>query len=276
MASLGNAHVTFIGGGTMAEALARGILGRRLAAPGQITVSEPLAERRAQLAEALGVVVAEENAEAARGADIVVLAVKPQVAGAAVPPLREALRREALVLSIMAGVRIGTLEGMLGPIALVRAMPNTPGQVGEGITAWTRTPAVTDAQAEQARTLLSALGDEVEVAGEDYVDMATALSGSGPAYVFLFLEALVDAGVQMGLARPVAERLALQTVRGAAVYAQQSPLHLAVLRNMVTSPGGTTAEGLFALEQGGLRASVTQAVLASYRKARKLGGMDTA
>lgn len=275
MASLGDVQITLIGGGTMAEALVRGLLSRELAAPDHITVGEPLADRRAHLAGALGVGVTEDNAEAAAGADVVVLAVKPQVAGKALPPLRGALRQGALVLSIMAGVRIATLESILGTVAIVRAMPNTPGQVGEGISAWTRNPAVTAAQAERARAILGALGDEVEVPGEDYVDMATAVSGSGPAYVFLFLEALVDAGVQLGLARSVAERLALQTVRGAAGYAQRSSEHLAVLRNLVTSPGGTTAEGLFALEQGGLRAAVTQAVLAAYRRARVLGGIDT-
>jgi pyrroline-5-carboxylate reductase len=275
VASLADTQITLIGGGTMAEALVRGLLSRELTAPDRITIGEPLADRRAHLASALGVGVVENNADAAAGADVVVLAVKPQVVGTALPPLRGALRHGALVLSIMAGVRIATLESILGAVAIVRAMPNTPGQVGEGIAAWTRNPAVTAAQAEQARAILGALGDEVEVPGEDYVDMATAVSGSGPAYVFLFLEALVDAGVQLGLARPVAERLALQTVRGAAGYAQRSPEHLAVLRNLVTSPGGTTAEGLFALEQGGLRAAVTQAVLAAYRKARVLGGIDT-
>ena len=275
MASLADILIAFIGGGTMAEALIRGILGQGLVSPGQITAAEPVSARQDYLARELGVRVTGDNAEAARTADIVVLAVKPQVAAAALAPLQGALRPGALILSIMAGVRIRSLQAMLGTSTIVRVMPNTPAQIGEGISAWTKTSTVSDAQAEQARAILAALGQEVYVPGEDHVDMATALSGSGPAYVFLFIEALIDAGVQMGLARPTAEKLALQTVHGSASYAQQAGLHPAALRNLVTSPGGTTAEGLYALERGGLRAALIDAVLASYRKARKLGGNDS-
>ncbi len=274
MASLTESTIAFIGGGTMAEAFIRGILARGLTSAARITAAEPLPARRGYLATDLGIQVTDDNAAAVRTADIVVLAVKPQAATAALTPLRGALPGDALIISIMAGVRIAAIEALLGSPAIVRVMPNTPAQIGEGLSAWTRTSAVSDAQAEQARTILTALGEEIEVAGEDYVDMATALSGSGPAYVFLFIEALTDAGVQIGLARPVAEKMAIQTVRGSALYAQQSGLHPAILRNMVTSPGGTTAEGLFALERGGLRAALAEAVLASYRKAKKLGGND--
>ncbi len=274
MASLTESTIAFIGGGTMAEAFIRGILARGLTSAARITAAEPLPARRGYLATDLGIQVTDDNAAAVRTADIVVLAVKPQAATAALTPLRGALPGDALIISIMAGVRIAAIEALLGSPAIVRVMPNTPAQIGEGLSAWTRTSAVSYAQAEQARTILTALGEEIEVAGEDYVDMATALSGSGPAYVFLFIEALTDAGVQIGLARPVAEKMAIQTVRGSALYAQQSGLHPAILRNMVTSPGGTTAEGLFALERGGLRAALAEAVLASYRKAKKLGGND--
>jgi pyrroline-5-carboxylate reductase len=276
VASLANRQIAFVGGGTMAEAFIRGLLGKGLASPGQVVVGEPLAPRRDYLARELSIRTTADNAAAARDAEIVVLAVKPQAATAALAPLQGALREGVLVISIMAGVRLGALQTMLGVPAIVRVMPNTPAQVGEGICAWTKTPAVSDEQAALARAILSSLGEEVLLSDEDQVDMATALSGSGPAYVFLFIEALIDAGVQMGLARPIAEKLALQTVHGSASYAQQSALHLAVLRNMVTSPGGTTAEGLYALERGGLRATLVEAVLAAYRQARRLGGNETA
>jgi len=271
LASLTESNIVFIGGGVMAEAFIRGILARGLAGPERITVSEPLPPRREYLTANLGVRVIDDNAAAARLADIIVLAVKPQAAAAALAPLNGALSPSALVISIMAGVRLATIERLVGSPAIVRAMPNTPAQIGEGVSAWTSTAAVSELQTEQARALLSALGDEIQVANEDYVDMATALSGSGPAYVFLFIEALIDAGVQIGLPRPVAERMAIQTVRGSALYAQRAGQHPAILRNMVTSPGGTTAAGLFALERGGLRAALTDAVLAAYQRAQTLG-----
>ena len=149
------------------------------------------------------------------------------------------------------------------------------GQIGEGISVWTAAREVSQEQREQARAILSALGQEVYVEDEGYLDMATALSASGPAYVFLFIEALIDAGVQMGFPRRVAQKLVLQTVRGSAVFAQETGLHPAILRNMVTSPGGTTAEALYQLEKGGLRATVSRAVWAAYQKARHLGGAGT-
>jgi len=271
LASLTESNIVFIGGGVMAEAFIRGILARGLAGPERITVSEPLPPRREYLTANLGVRVIDDNAAAARLADIIVLAVKPQAAAAALAPLNGALSPSALVISIMAGVRLATIERLVGSPAIVRAMPNTPAQIGEGVSAWTSTAAVSELQTEQARALLSALGEEIQVANEDYVDMATALSGSGPAYVFLFIEALIDAGVQIGLPRPVAERMANQTVRGSALFAQRAGQHPAILRNMVTSPGGTTAAGLFALERGGLRAALTDAVLAAYQRAQTLG-----
>ena len=174
-------------------------------------------------------------------------------------------------MSIIAGARIATLRQGLGAEAIVRIMPNTPGQVGEGIAVWTATPEASDEGLSLARAIIGALGEEIYVEDEDYLDMATAMSGSGPAYVFLFIEAMTDAGVHMGLSRPIAEKLALQTVKGSAAYAQQRGLHPAVLRNMVTSPGGTTAEALYEFERGGLRATVERAILAAYRRAQVLG-----
>jgi pyrroline-5-carboxylate reductase len=153
-------------------------------------------------------------------------------------------------------------------------MPNTPAQIGEGITVWTDTPAVTEKQHAQARELLRALGEEVYVEDENYLDMATALSATGPAYVFLFMEALIDAGVHLGFSRHLSERLVLQTMRGAVDFARQSNLHPAQLRNMVTSPGGTTAEALYQMEKGGLRTVLSRAIWAAYQKSKYLGDLS--
>ncbi len=272
--ALENLRIAFIGGGVMGEAIMRGLLGRELVAPGQIVVSDPVAARCAYLRESLGVATTDSNADAVANADLVVFAVKPQVLEKVLHGLSGRVRPEALVLSIVAGARIAQYAAALATPAIVRVMPNTPGQVGQGASLWTATPATSEAQREQARALVSALGVQVYSDKEDDVDMATALSGSGPAYVFLFIEALTDAGVQMGLARDVAATLALQTVLGSAAYAREVGEHPAILRNRVTSPGGTTAAALFELEKGGLRALVAQAVIAAYHKARELGDMS--
>ena len=183
---------------------------------------------------------------------MLLFAVKPQVIGAVLTELRGTLMPQALVISIVAGATIATYQRELGAIAMVRVMPNTPAQVGEGASVWTATSRVSAAQLEATRTMLGALGVEEQVASEHYLDAATALSGSGPGYVFLFIEALIDAGVELGFSRDVAARLALQTVKGSAIYAEQSGLHPAILRNQVTSPGGTTAAALYEFEQGAL------------------------
>lgn len=263
--------VALIGGGVMGEALVQGLLRQGLYEAEQILVSEPLAARRAALEAQLGVRTTAANAEAARDAEVIILAVKPQALPEALHDLAGLLRPEALALSIVAGATLATLRQGLQTRAIVRVMPNTPGQIGQGISVWTATPEVTAAQRAQAQAIVGALGREVYVDKEDYVDMATALSGSGPAYVFAFIEALTDAGVWMGLARPVAEELALQTVIGSGLYLREMGEHPAVLRNRVTSPGGTTAEALQVLEEGGFRGLVGRAVMAAYRRARALG-----
>ncbi|MBM3189201.1 MAG: pyrroline-5-carboxylate reductase [Chloroflexi bacterium] len=271
MALLAGHTVAFVGGGAMAEAMLRGLLRGKLAAPEQLVVSDPLPERRGYLAAELGVRTVATNDQAVAGAGIIVLAVKPQALDAALAQMAGRVHREALVLSIVAGARMAAIRQALGVDALVRIMPNTPGQIGEGISVWTATPETTSEQRAMAGAIVGALGQEVYVEDEDSIDKATAISGSGPAYVLLFIEALTDAGVHIGFPRPVAEKLALQTVRGTAAYAQARGLHLAVLRNMVTSPGGTTAEALYELENGALRAIVDRAVRAAYRRAKSLG-----
>jgi len=271
---LADATIAFVGGGVMAEAIIRGILSARLYKPSQVRVGEPVAQRREHLQGALGVQPDACNAHVVQDAPVVVLAVKPQSLRGALSDLAGKVRPDALVLSIVAGAKIERIRKALGVQSVVRIMPNTPAQIGEGVSAWTATAETTAQQRDLARQIMACLGEEVWVEDEDHIDMATGLSGSGPAYVFLFLEALIDVGVQMGFSRPVAEKLALQTVKGAAAYAQQSAMHPAVLRSMVTSPGGTTAEGVYHLEQGAMRAIIAQAVMAAYRKAQYLGSLS--
>jgi pyrroline-5-carboxylate reductase len=204
---------------------------------------------------------------------VVVLSVKPQRLDGVLTGMRGALQEQALVLSIVAGAPIGKIAGILDHNAVVRSMPNTPAQIGEGITVWTAAPAVTTDQREMARQILAALGQEIFMEEETYLNMATALSGTGPAYVFLFMEAMVDAGVHLGFPRRVAEQLVAQTVRGSVDYYTRTddPAHLAHLRNQVTSPGGTSAAALYYLEKAGFRTAISRAVWAAYERSRELG-----
>jgi pyrroline-5-carboxylate reductase len=185
--------------------------------------------------------------------------------------IRRDLGPKQAVLSIMAGVTIRALSTGLGSEAIIRAMPNTPGQIGAGITVWTATPAVGQEHREAAARVLSALGKQVQVPEEKYLDVATAVNGSGPAYAFLFIEALIDAGVYLGLGRDLARELAVQTVLGSATMVASTGQHPAALRDMVASPGGTTVEALLVLEDQGFRAATMKAVIAAYQKSKLLG-----
>lgn len=264
-------QVAFVGSGTMAEAMIRGLIARAGMAPERIAASGPRAERARELAGRYGIRCCTDNAEAAEGADLVVLTVKPQVLPAVLSELAGRLRPEALLVSIVTGARLADLQEGFGHKPVVRAMPNTPAQIGRGMTVWMAAPDVTAGQRRTARSLFRTFGEEEEVAEEGDLDRATALSGTGPAYVFLFLEALVEAGVHLGFSRRLSEKLVLQTVRGSAAYGQEAGAHLAALRNQVTSPGGTSAEALYHLEKGGLRTVLADAVWAAYRRAVALG-----
>lgn len=264
-------RVSFVGTGTMAEAILRGLILRGVVAARDVVASAPREERRAYLGETYGVRAVAANAEAVRGADIVLLCVKPQTVPKVLPELRETLDTRQLLVSIAAGVSLQTLEGLSYHPAIVRSMPNTPSHVGEGMTVWVASHAVTGAQVAHTRAIFGALGRELQVDNEGFLDMATSLSGSGPSYVFLFMEALTDAGVQIGLPRYIAEELVIQTVLGAARLAQESGRHPAALKNGVTSPGGTAAAALYQLEKGGLRPTLADAVMAAYQRAVALG-----
>ncbi|MEZ4639465.1 MAG: pyrroline-5-carboxylate reductase, partial [Caldilineaceae bacterium] len=266
--------IAFVGGGAMGEAILRRLLTDAVATPAQITVSEPVTARRESLAQQYAVNVTGDNTAAVDAARVVVLAVKPQVIDKVAAELRGRLQPETLVISIMAGVRIRTMQQSLAHERIVRSMPNTPAQVGKGMTVWTATPQVSEADKTIAQTILEAMGDAVFVADEHYLDAATGLSGSGPGFVFLLVEAMIDAGVHVGFSRAQAERIALQTLEGSIALARESGAHPAVLRNLVTSPAGTTAAGTLVLERAGLRATIIEAVEAAYRRSKELGDLS--
>ena len=263
--------IAFIGAGVMAEAVVSGIINTGICRAEDITASDISENRLRQTKSKYGISTTVSNQEAIKGNDIVVLSVKPQVFNAIADDLRGRLDHEQLVLSIMAGVKIDTIKLLLTHRCIARVMPNTPAQIGQGISVWTATDSVRQAQKDMVQSVLSGLGKELYVEDEKYIDMATAISGSGPAYVFLIIESLIDAGVHIGLPRPMSAQLVMQTMLGSVQFAQVSDRHIAELRDMVTSPGGTTAEGLLKLEEGELRAVLTRAVVAAYEKAQKLG-----
>lgn len=263
--------IAFIGGGVMAEAMIGGILGQGIARPEEVCAGEPVEARRQQLSQRRGIATTADNREASQQSDLVVLSIKPQNLMEVLAELRCSLRREQVVLSMVAGARMDTIVSGLGHQGVIRVMPNTPAQIGAGMSLWLAAPTVSQAFRETTRSILRTLGEEMEVVEEKYLDMATALSAGGPAYVFLFLESLIDAGVYMGMSRDMARTLAVQTVLGSARLAQESGKHPAELRDMVTSPGGTTVEALKVLEDGRFRATVINAVVAAYEKSKRLG-----
>ena len=264
-------RLAFVGSGTMAEAIIQALLRAGEVTPEQIVASGPRIERGEKLQARYGVRITTSNVTAASGADIVVLSVKPQVLLPVLAELRGHVQPATLVFSIVAGMPIATICAGLDHTAVVRTMPNTPAQIGEGMTVWTAAPAVTEPQRAQAQTILQTMGLEMYVTHEDALNMATAVSGTGPTYVFLLMEALVDAAVHLGFSRRQARLLVVQTVLGSVKFAQRSDLHLAQLRNMVTSPGGTSAEAIYQLEKGGMRTVLSKAIWAAYKKSRLLG-----
>lgn len=265
--------ITFIGPGVMAEAMIAGLIREKVAPVSAIAASGPRPRRGEELRDRYAIQTYADNAKAARDADVVVLSVKPRHLEQVFADLHGSLKPSALVLSIIAGATLAKIGQGLAHPSVVRSMPNTPAQIGEGISVWTDSPAVTERQNEMARQILGALGEEIYLQDEYYLDMATALSGTGPAYVFLFMEAMVDAGVHLGFPRRIAERLVAQTVRGSVDYYQKRdhPVHLARLRNQVTSPGGTSAAALYYLEKAGFRTAISRAIWAAYERSRDLG-----
>jgi len=267
-----NMKIAFIGGGKMGEAMLSAIIASGLSAPDNISVSDKNDARLKQLKQDFDIYITENNLEAVARGDIVILAIKPQNLAEVMAEIGGQFRTNQLVLSIVAGKGIDTLRQGLKHNVIVRAMPNTPAQIGQGMTVWAATADVTKKQKASASSIFSAMGKELYVKDERYIDMATAISGSGPAYIFLFMESLINAALDIGLSQDIARELVLQTVSGSVEYARKSDKELAQLGEMVASPGGTTAEALKVFETGKFSELMKQAVAAAYNRAKQLGG----
>ncbi len=263
--------IAMVGGGQMALALAEGFCRAGLLAPSSITVHDPVAAARERLsARVPGVKFAPSSADAVKGASVVFLAVKPQHAPLAARECGPSIAADATVVSIVAGVPIATLSAWLGIPRIIRVMPNTPCLVGQGVSVWCRSAEVTAKAAHDTASLLAAVGAVHEV-DEHLLDAVTGLSGSGPGFVALLIEALADGGVKAGLPRALASALATQTVAGTAALVEETGEHPAVIKDRVASPGGTTIAGLAVLEQRAVRAALIDAVVAAADRARELG-----
>ena len=271
-----NLHLSFVGAGAMGASIIGGLLSCHKLKPTNITASDKSRDRLKEIRDTFHIRTTLNNGAGVRGSQVVVLAVKPQVLPAVFAELAGKIKRDTLVLSIVAGATIESISTGLRHQAIVRTMPNTPGQVGEGMTVWTATPKVSPAQRKQAIAIVESLGHELYVEDERFLDMATAISGSGPAYVFLLMEALIDAAVHLGWSRADAREIVVQTVRGAAMFAERSSVHPAEMRNLVTSPGGTSADAIYQLDKGGFRTVLSKAVLAAYQRSVALGALDDA
>jgi pyrroline-5-carboxylate reductase len=270
-----NKHFTLIGPGVMAEAIIGGLIKEKVIPAGNILASGPRQERLVDLARRFQIQTTTDNTAAVQNADVVILCVKPQKLHEVLDDLGSEIPKNALVISIVAGATLQNLMTGLDHAVVVRAMPNTPAQIGEGMTVWTQSEDISDAQHDLAGQILGALGREIFVEDESYIDMATAVSGTGPAYVFLFLEAMIDAGVHLGLPRRIAEEMVMQTIKGSIAYYSENDSHPARLRNQVTSPGGTSATALYYLEKMGFRTAISRAIWAAFTRSQELGkGQD--
>ena len=263
--------IAFIGGGNMGEAILGALLEKKLCQPADISVSDISESRRDYLKKKYSIAVTASSKEAVSGKNVIVLAVKPQNINEVLADLNGILKQGQLVLSIAAGVTIGAIVQGLGHGSVVRSMPNAPAQIGLGISGWTATGEVSEKQKTWARTILGAMGKEIYFDDEEYLDMVTAVSGSGPAYFYLFAESLIDAAVELGLARKDAEELVAQTMLGAAHLMKKSDKTPAELRRNVTSKGGTTERAIQVFEDSGLAGIVGKAVKAACQRAKELG-----
>jgi pyrroline-5-carboxylate reductase len=271
MKKKGALRLSFIGGGKMAEALVRGLLDSGTYKRGQIEVGEPDARRRDVLVEDYGVRVDPDNVKVVSRADVCLLAVKPQEMASVLEEVGPHLPANALVISIAAGISTGWIRERSGNARkIIRAMPNAAALVGESATGLYFRPRIGEEAKKIALGIFNAVGETVVVDKEEQLNIVTGLSGSGPAYVFLFLEALTDAGVYLGLSREMAARLALQTVRGSVGMAAEQSKPFAVLKEIITSPGGTTVAGLKVLEEGAVRAALARAVEMATRRSEEL------
>ena len=264
--------ISFVGGGAMAEAIIAGALGKRLASAKDIRVGEPVEERRTALSHRYNIYTTASNTESIENADLIVLSIKPQQIDKVLEELLGKVTKKQTIVSILAGISIKKIKEGLNFSRVIRVMPNTPAQIGEGISAWTADTSVDEPEKENVRSILQGLGHEVYIQDESYLDIATALSGSGPAYVFLFIESLADAGIQLGINEEISYKLALQTVLGSAKLVQETGKSPMELRHMVTSPQGTTEAAIKDLDLNHFREIIFSAVQAAYKRSKELGG----
>lgn len=268
---LDQSRIAVIGYGVMGKAIVSSLIGEGKVRPEDLIIVEPTPERLEALKQEFGITGYSDSAEIVSQADIVILAIKPQGLNHAAQSIKGNIKSDALVISILAGVSLATLIEKLGIKQVIRTMPNTASQIGMGITVWVKTAQVSEEKKQMASEIIRTMGEEVFVEDEAYLDMATALSGTGPAYVFLFMESMIDAGVHMGFPRRIAEKLVVQTIRGSTEFFLQNHEHPARLRNDVTSPGGTSAEALYYLEKAGFRTAISRAIWAAYERSIELG-----
>ncbi len=264
--------ISFVGSGNMAEAIIGGLLAKKMIEPEGILAIGPREARGVELQERYGVRISTKNINAC-AADIIVLSIKPKphIRNRVFEELRAEIRSETLIISIMAGVAVKTISDALGTQNVVRSMPNTPGKIGRGITGWTSNGINKD-QREAARTIIAALGKEVFLEDEDQLHIVTGVSGTGPADVVLFMESMIDAAVQRGMSRHHARLFVVKTFRGMAELVSQNPnTHLAEFRDQVTSPGGTTAAAIYAMQKGGIRTVIADGVHAACEKSIEVG-----
>ena len=271
---LENRQIAFVGAGAMGGAMISGVLSCNIVEPSQIIAADPRRDVCDELQRKYAVNATTNNIVACRDADVIVLSVKPQVLNEVSEDLSGSIGSDALVISIVAGAKLNTLVAILNHKSVIRCMPNTPAQIGMGISVWTGSVGVSSLQNEQTKTILESLGKQMYVDDEKYLDMATALTGSGPAYIFLFMEALVEAGVNIGFSKVEAEELVHTTMEGSVAYAMKSVDNISDLRSQVTSSGGTTEAALDCLESEEFRRIVSDAVAAAYQRAIELGNNE--
>ncbi len=266
-----NTKVAFLGAGNMAEALVAGIIKSKMAAPDCLLATDISPTRLSVLQDRYLIRTGSKNSDAVLWADVIILCVKPQVINEVLTEIQEGVSDKQLVISVAAGVPLKNIQDKVGhTIPLVRAMPNTPAVIQEGVTALSGSCGLASSHLELAKKIFESVG-QVVVVDESLMDAVTGLSGSGPAYIYLAIEALIDGGVRVGLPRNVAHVLAVQTVLGTAKMVKETGEHPAVLKDRVTSPGGTTIAGLQRLEEGGLRATLIEAIEAAAHRSRELG-----
>lgn len=263
--------MAFIGGGNMCEAILVGVLEKKLVDAKDIVVSDISNSRCQYLSQKYKVKALSDNKQTISNVDVIILAVKPQILPIVMSEMKGHIKPEQLVISIIAGATIETLQNGINHKSVVRSMPNTPAQIGEGVTVWTATVEVNAAQKESAKNILNSIGKDFYVGNENDIDMATSISGSGPAYLFYFIEAMTDAAVKIGFTPEIAKELVIGTVLGAAHLIIKSDKEPSDLRRMVTSPGGTTAEAIRIFEESGFTELIFHAVKAAYDRAKELG-----